>query len=190
MTNVVLLGGNGYIGRTFTQKWMKKDPHAHFYVVSRSGKNQLTSPQITNLKADVTNFANVDKVMPDKIDYIVDFIGAPEKDPTKFKRINDLPAEIMLEIAKKYHVKAMGFIGGSLGDKQFVQGKKKLAKMLKDSEIRTEVVSPTLVYGNGRKDSMTKFVPLLKFMGLFSKKLKPVDVNDVANKLVNKMING
>lgn len=28
MTNVVLLGGNGYIGRNVTEKWLKKDPSA------------------------------------------------------------------------------------------------------------------------------------------------------------------
>lgn len=187
MTNVVLLGGNGYIGRNMTSKWMAKDPTAHFYVVSRSGKNQLTAPQISNLKADVTDINSVIKVLPDQVDYIVDLIGAPAKDPVKFKQINDLPAQVMLEIAKKYHVKAMGFIGGILGDKQFVQGKKRLTKMLKNSGIRTEVVAPTLVYGNGRQDSMTKMVPFLKFLGIFSKRFKPMDVNDVANELVNKM---
>ncbi|WP_369396219.1 hypothetical protein [Paucilactobacillus hokkaidonensis] len=45
-----------------------------------------------------------------------------------------------------------------------------------------------MIYGNGRKDSMTKMVPLLKFLGLFSKKFKPVDVNLVADELINKLI--
>ncbi|TSO25436.1 NAD-dependent epimerase/dehydratase family protein [Lactobacillus sp. LL6] len=187
MTNIVLLGGNGYIGRNVSQEWISQESEANLYIVSRSGKNQLLYPQITNIKADVTNFEEVNKKLPQKIDYIIDFIGAPEKNPEKFKQINDLPAEVMLRIAKEHHVKAMGFIGGVLGDKAFVQGKKKIEQMLRQSGIRLEVVSPTLVYGNGRKDTLSKMVPFLKFMGLFSKKFKPVNVNTVAKELVNKM---
>ena len=190
MTNIALLGGNGYIGRNVTQEWISQDSEAKFYVVSRSGKNQLLYPQITNIKADVTNFDEVNKQLPEKIDYIIDFIGAPEKNPEKFKQINVLPAEVMLKIAKEHHVKAMGFIGGILGDKAFVQGKKKIEQMLRQSGIRLEVVAPTLVYGNGRKDSLSKMVPFLKFMGLFSKKFKPVDVSVVAKELVDKLLHG
>ena len=187
MTNVVLLGGNGYLGRNVTQKWLNEDSKAEFYVVSRSGKNQLTDSRIHNLKADVSSYEDVEKVLPEKIDYIVDFIGAPEKDPEKFKQINDIPVDVMLNIAQKYNVKKMGFIGGRLGPKNFIDGKKKIADKLKSSGIPTEVVSPTLVYGNGRKDSMTRWVPMLKFFGIFVKNLKPVDVNEVATEMVEKM---
>lgn len=38
MTTIVLLGGNGYIGRNVTKNWLKKDSSAEFYVLSRSGK--------------------------------------------------------------------------------------------------------------------------------------------------------
>jgi UDP-glucose 4-epimerase len=65
----------------------------------------------------------------------------------------------------------MGFIAGSLGPKSFVQGRADLVKFLQDSSVPLAYVSPTLVYGNGRKDDMTRWVPLLKFFGIFSKKL-------------------
>lgn len=79
-------------------------------------------------------------------------------------------------------------IGGVLGPKSFVEGKKRIIEKLKASGIRTEYVSPTLVYGNGRNDSMSRMVPLLKFFGIFSKNMRPVHVNDVADELVRKMI--
>ena len=34
---------------------------------------------------------------------------------------------------------------------------------------------------------MSKMVPMLKFFGIFSKNLKPVEVKDVAKELVDKM---
>lgn len=35
---------------------------------------------------------------------------------------------------------------------------------------------------------MTRWLPLLKFFGIFFKKLKPVEVNNVADELVRKML--
>ncbi len=188
MSTVVMLGGNGYIGRSVTEKWLQADRDAKFIVVSRSGKNQLQDLRITNVKADSASYESVNAVIPEDVDFIVDFVGRPEKDPEEFKKINDMPADVMLRIAKEKNVKAMGLIGGVLGPKSFVQGKKKIADKLAASGIRTEVVNPTVVYGNGRDDAMTKMVPLLKFFGIFSKTMKPVHVNDVADEMVKKMI--
>ena len=188
MVKVIILGGNGYLGRNITQYWLKKDPEAEFYIVSRSGKNKLVNKRVHNIKADVTNEKELQKLLPAKFDYIIDCVGAPEKDPEKFKKINDLPAEIMYKLAKKQPNVVMGFISGRLGPKSFINGKKKILKQLQNSGIKLAYVSPSIVYGNGRKDSMTKMVPLLKVMGLFSHKLKPDDVNDVVKDLVNQMI--
>lgn len=188
MSTVVMLGGNGYIGRNVTAKWLEKDPKAQFIVVSRSGKNELQDERITNVKANADSFDSVNAVLPEHVDYIVDFVGRPESDPEKFKELNDLPADVMLQVAKEKNVKAMGMIGGVLGPKSFVQGKKRIVKKLQNSGIRTEVVNPTLVYGNGRNDSTSKMVPLLKFFGIFNKNMKPVTADEVAEELVTKMI--
>ncbi len=104
MTNIVLLGGNGYLGRNVTRKWLEKDPQATFYVVSRSGKNTLEDSRIINIQADVTDYDDVISKLPDTIDRIADFVGRPESDPEKFRKVNDEPAEVMLAIArnKKY----------------------------------------------------------------------------------------
>jgi uncharacterized protein YbjT (DUF2867 family) len=183
-----MFGGNGYIGRAVTEKWLRLDSEARFIVVSRSGKNPLVDERIFNVQADTASYESVSDVIPEKIDYIVDFVGRPESDPEKFKEVNDAPADVMLRIAKEKNVKAMGMIGGILGPKSFVQGKKRIIERLKASGIRTEYVNPTLVYGNGRSDSMSKIVPLLKFFGIFSKKMKPVTVNEVAEELVGKLL--
>ena len=49
-------------------------------------------------------------------------------------------------------------------------------------------MSPTLVYGNNRSDSMSRLVPLLKFFALFSSKFKPVRVEDVAREMVDGLL--
>lgn len=188
MTNFILLGGNGYLGSNFIQYGMQHDPNAHFYVVSRSGKLRTQSPAVTAIQADVHD-SDLESKLPESIDYIVDFIGAPEKDPKKSTALNIQPAMIMKKIAEHNHVKAMGFVGGILGDKSFVQTKKNIINQLSQSSVRLAYVEPTLVYGNGRQDSMTKMVPLLKFLGIFSKKFRPVKVDDVVAELWQKLVN-
>jgi UDP-glucose 4-epimerase len=185
--NIVMIGGNGYIGGATTQAWMKADPDAVFYVVSRSGKNELKDPRIHNFAADVTNHAEVDAILPEQVDYIVDFAGGLSDDPEEFRKLNNAPADAMLQIAREKGVRAMGYIGGILGSKEFVNGKKAVADKLRASGIRTVVVNPTLVYGNGRNDKLAKMVPFLKFCGIFSKKMKPVTVEEVANEMVSGM---
>jgi hypothetical protein len=93
------------------------------------------------------------------------------------------PVELMKRLAEEKQVKAMGMIGGVLGAKSFVNIKAEAIQLLKTSSIPLAYVEPTLVYGNGRQDSMTKMVLLLKFFGLFAKNMKPVDVNEVVSDL-------
>lgn len=188
MTTIVLLGGNGYIGRNVTKNWLKKDLSSEFYVLSRSGKNELKDSRIKNIAVDVTSVGAVEAVLPEKIDYIIDFIGRPEKDVDLFKKVNNLPAQVMLRVAEKHRVKAMGFIGGVLGPKSFVNGKKLIIESLEKSDIPLEVVEPTIVYGNGRADTLAKMVPILKVVGVLVKMLKPVHVDDVANELITQLI--
>ncbi|MFD0897393.1 NAD-dependent epimerase/dehydratase family protein [Loigolactobacillus binensis] len=186
--NIILLGGNGYIGRNVTQQLLQQTSDAVLYVLSRSGKNQLQDPRIKNIAVDLSDVTAIQKHLPAEVDYIIDFIGRPAKTQAELVQANQVPAELMLTLAEQYQVRAMGFIGGILGPKPFVQMKAKLIQYLQNSRIPLVYVEPTLVYGNGRSDSMAKMVPLLKFLGLFAKGLKPVHVDAVANELVTKLL--
>ena len=61
--------------------------------------------------------------------------------------------------------------------------------MLQESGIPTTVVEPTLVYGGGRKDTLSKLVPIFKVLGSVIPSMKPVKVEDVASELVEGMLN-
>ncbi len=170
---------------------MKKDPDAVFYVVSRSGKNQLQDPRIINIQADVTSVKDIRSKLPEQVDYMVNFIGCasvPKGSTKTLAELNMEPAKVMRELAEFYHVKAMGAIGGKLGSKDFVSAKKEMLDYLRHSSIPVEAVEPTLVIGAGRNDSLTRMVPLLRFFGIFNQNFRPVQVEDAAAELTDKML--
>lgn len=188
ITNIVLLGGNGYIGRELTKNWQQTDSNTEFWILSRSGKNQLTGSKIHNYAVNIADQVAVKAILPDRVDYIVDLIGRPEKDPIASKMVNDNPAHTMETIANAYQVKAMGFIGGKLGPKQFLKTKARLIEQLEKSEIPLAFVEPTLVYGAGRSDSMSKMVPLLNIIGTIIPNMKPVLVDNVVDEFREKLL--
>lgn len=186
-TTIVLLGGNGYIGRELTSQWQQIDPRSEFWVISRSGHNDLQASNVHNLALDLTDSAAVIAALPAKIDYIVDLIGRPDSDEQQQLAVNEAPALMMKQLAEHYQVRAMGFIGGKLGPKSFLALKAVIIQKLNDSRIPLAVVEPTLVYGGGRRDAMSRLVPLLKIGGLFSAKLKPMLVTTVASTLLTNL---
>ena len=186
--NVVIFGGNGYIGSSIIETWSEKDEHTEFFSISRSGKGRIAKPNVHYLKADVTDFEQVQSVLPEHVDYIIDCVGVYTKDKKQLEKYNVLPAEIMLKTADKRSVKGLGYIGGVMGPKEFTHSKSHAIKMLCSSKHKISYVEPTLVYGNGRNDALSKMVPLLKIAGIFSKKMKPVKVEDLADELIAKLI--
>lgn len=180
--NIVLMGGNGYIGREVTRQWLERDPSAQFYVVSKSGKNELEDARVHNVQADCYDKAAVDAVLPDKVDAIANFVGGMGG-----RDVNVPPAQVMIDLAHERNIPVMGVIGGKLGDKDFTSSKAEACELVRNSGRRAVIVEPTLVYGAGRDDKLTKMVPLLKFFGIFSKNMKPVRVESVAKALIDGM---
>ncbi|MFD1418861.1 NAD-dependent epimerase/dehydratase family protein [Companilactobacillus keshanensis] len=188
VSTVLLLGGNGYLGKELTRQWHELDPSAQFVILSRSGRSSMNMEGVTNIAVNVTDFSAVKSVIPAQVDYVVDLIGRPEKDAFKSVRVNDIPAQVMQQIAEQYGAHVMGFIGGKLGPKAFLQTKDKLIRQLQTSSVPLAYVEPTLVYGAGRRDSMTKMVPLLKFLGLFVHNMRPVKIETVIADLLNQLL--
>lgn len=182
---VAMMGGNGYIARNVMAKWLAKEPETQFVVVSRSGKPGIESPRVSAVAADCTDVVALAAALPARVDAICCFVGG--MNPAS----NVPPVRAMMRVAKDKGAARVGYIQGRLGNKDFVASKAEAAEAIREAGkrdgIESVIVNPTLVYGNGRKDSLTKMVPLLKFAGIFSKNVRPVTVDEVADELVEGM---
>ncbi len=65
---------------------MEKDKDMIFYIISRKGNSEIKDDRIINLEADASDYESIVKVLPEKIDYIVNLVGGLEKDREIFNR--------------------------------------------------------------------------------------------------------
>lgn len=180
---IILLGGNGYIGREVTRQVLEKAPDAHVTTVSRSGQNKLVDKRVENIATDVNDANALAKTLPQDADCIFCLVGG-----LGGEEANVSPVRAMLAAADKLDIPVVGCIGGKLGDKDFTTAKAKACELVRSSGKRTVIVEPTLVYGAGRSDKLTKMVPLLKFAGIFNKNVRPMRVEDVAAEIANGIV--
>lgn len=182
---IAMLGGNGYIGTATIKEWLMRDTQTQFIVVSRHCNTKIDNPRVSAVAADCTDADALVAALPQHLDGICCFVGG--MDPAS----NMPPAKVMAAVAKQKGCVRMGYIQGKLGGKDFVNSKAQAADFLREAGekdgIQTVIVNPTLVYGDGRSDSLMKMVPLLKFCGIFNKNMKPVEVADVAREFVDGM---
>lgn len=180
---IVIVGGNGYVGKEVTKQRLERDQEARFLLVSRSGSCPIDNPRVAAASTDATDSETLKKVLPAQVDCMVCLAGGMES-----REQNIAPAETMLSVARELDIPALGYVGGTLGGKVFTQSKADACEMLRASGKRISIVEPTLIYGAGRNDALTKMVPIMKFCGFFAKSIKPVRVEEVASALIDGLV--
>lgn len=177
MSTIVLVGGNGYIGREITRQWLAQDPEAQFYVTSRSNRQEIIDSRVHHIQVDVNNAAAFESALPEKVDYIVNLTyGSMDA----LKAIRDF--------AEKHGVQAIGNISCNAanaavpGFGDFVKMKDNELQFLKEGKVRVADYDLTIAYGADRNDDLLKMVQ----SGAMDA-LPPVHVEVVAHLLIDRL---
>lgn len=192
MKRIVILGGNGYVGQHLIQEWAAIDNNIQFYSVSRSGmpKNILPKVQGAEVEWIMGDACNIDSFydsLPESVDAIIDLVGtAVGKSQAEFDHVNAEPVKTMVEIMKRKHVRRGVFVSGVIGMpgtmKEFVASKKRGEEIAENSGLDIRIIQPSLIYGD--RKGVGSMVAMMKFAGLFCKKMKPVTVDKLSLKVI------
>lgn len=192
MKKIIILGGSGYVGQHLMQEWATIDSNIQFYSVNRNGKPNTILPKVQGIKVewisgDACEIDSFYNRLPDDADVIIDLVGtATGKNQAEFDRINAEPVNTMVEIMKRKHVLRGVYVSGVIGMpgtmKEFCTSKKRGEKIAENSGLDIRIIKPSLIYGD--REGVGCMVAMMKFWGLFCKKMKPVTVDKLSLEII------
>lgn len=176
MITIVLVGGNGYIGREITRQWLKRDLEAQLYITSRNDRQEIKDSRIHHIQVDVNDAYAFDKALPEKIDYIVNLTYG-SADAMKTIR----------EAAEKHGAQAIGNFGvdkAKVSDafQEFAGMKEHELQILQEGNVRVANYDITIAYGADRSDDLQKAIQA----GAFND-FPPVHVEVAARQLIDRL---
>lgn len=192
MKRVIILGGSGYVGQHLMQQWATIENKIQFYSISRSGKPKTILPKLQDvnvewISGDACNIDSFYNNLPDSADVVIDLVGtASGKNQAEFDRINAEPVNTMIEIMKRKQIQRGIYVSGVIGMpgtmKAFSSSKKRGEELAKNSGLNIRIIQPSLIYGD--REGVGGMVAMMKFAGLFCKKMKPITVDKLSMKII------
>lgn len=196
MKRVIILGGSGYVGQHLIQKWVANMDNVEFYTVSRSGKPKTILPKVQEakvewIKGDACEIESFYDSLPDSADVVIDLVGtASGKSQAEFDRANAEPVHTMVEIMKRKRVQRGIYVSGVIGMpgtmKEFISSKKHGEEIARDSGFDIRIIQPSLIYGD--REGVGGMVAMMKFAGMFCKKMKPITVDKLSLKIIEQTL--
>lgn len=111
--NILITGGNGFLGSNLAKKFLKKG-HQVFIIDRSSNKFSLKNKKAIFIKGDITDFKSLNKLKLPNIDVVLHCAGQPSaalsfSDPELDLKINVLGTLNILRLSKLKHVKKIIF---------------------------------------------------------------------------------
>lgn len=181
MRNIIILGGNGYVGRELTAQWLAHDPRAEFWIVCRSGRNCVENPRVHVIEANARDFKTVESMLPPDTRFtaIVDLVG----DTTNMAR-NVQAAKCTLALAKRHEIARIGYVAGCAGNARYRRTKRTIVQHLRAYDPDVVIINPSIIYGKDRNDALVRLVPMFRRLSRVCPCMAPRTVDDVASELI------
>lgn len=184
--NILLIGGNGFVGKALINELRKKIIKVTY--ISRSQNYSISKDEATWIQGDIFNSENI--VINEKYDIAIHLIGTI-KNKNLYSKLNTESVEQTIELCQKHNINKLAYFSANGGFKRYLESKHAGEVLVKDSKLDYLIVRPGLMYGKDRLTSYFNILPIKLFSKLgitFFKNVYPLPVEKVAKSVVKAIL--
>lgn len=185
--NILLIGGNGFVGKALINELRKKRIKVTY--ISRSQNYSISKDEATWIQGDIFDIENI--VINEKYDIAIHLIGTI-KNKNLYSKLNTESVAQTIKLCKKQNINKLIYFSANGGFKQYLESKRNGEKLIVDSKLNYLIVRPGLMYGKDRFSSYFNILPIKFFSKLgipFFKNVYPLPIEKVAESLVKTILN-
>ena len=184
--NILLIGGNGFVGKALINELRKKRIKVTY--ISRSQNYSISKDEATWVQGDIFDIENI--VINEKYDIAIHLIGTI-KNKKLYSKLNTESVTQTIKLCQKQNINKLIYFSANGGFKQYIESKRNGEKLVVDSKLNYLIVRPGLMYGKERLTSYFNILPIKFFSKLgiiFFKNVYPLPVEKVAESIVKTIL--
>ena len=184
--NILLIGGNGFVGKALINELRKKRIKVTY--ISRSQNYSISKDEATWIQGDIFDIENI--VINEKYDIAIHLIGTI-KNKNLYSKLNTESVAQTIQLCKKQNINNLVYFSANGGFKQYLESKHNGERLVRDSKLDYLIIRPGLMYGKGRLTSYFNILPIKFFSKLgipFFKNVYPLPVEKVAESVVKNIL--
>ena len=184
--NILLIGGNGFVGKALINELRKKRIKVTY--ISRSQNYSISKDEATWIQGDIFDIENI--VINEKYDIAIHLIGTI-KNKNLYSKLNTESVTQTIKLCQKQNINKLVYFSANGGFKQYLESKHNGERLVRDSKLDYLIIRPGLMYGKGRLTSYFNILPIKFFSKLgipFFKNVYPLPVEKVAESVVKNIL--
>ena len=184
--NILLIGGNGFVGKALVNELRKKRIKLSY--ISRSQNHSISKEEATWIQGDIFDIENI--VINEKYDIAIHLIGTI-KNKKLYSKLNTESVTKTIKLCQKQNINKLIYFSANGGFKQYIESKRNGEKLVVDSKLNYLIIRPGLMYGKERLTSYFNILPIKFFSKLgilFFKNVYPLPVEKVAESIVKTIL--
>lgn len=184
--NILLIGGNGFVGQALIKEFVKYRVDVSY--LSRNQNHSISKDEATWIRGDIFDLNNI--MIKESYDIVIHLIGTI-KNKNLYSKLNTDSVSQSIKLCKKHNIKKLVYFSANGGFKQYLESKLSGERLIKDSKLDYLIVRPGLMYGKNRLTSYFNIL-LIKFFSKFGitffKNVYPLPVEKVAKSVVKAIL--
>ena len=184
--NILLIGGNGFVGQSLIKELTKCKIEISY--LSRTQNHSISKDEATWIQGDIFDLNNI--IIKESYDIVIHLIGTI-KNKNLYSKLNTESVTETIKLCKKHNINKLVYFSANGGFNHYIESKRNGEKLVVNSKLDYLIVRPGLMYGKERLTSYFNILPIKFFSKLgitFFKNVYPLPVKKVAESVVKNIL--